>query len=131
MDKYEDIINLPHHVSSKHPHMTLEERSAQFAPFAALTGFEDCVEETGRLTDAKIDISEDVKEILNEKIKNILKKAEKNPTIKLTYFIPDNKKSGGKYSKIEGKIKKINEINQEIIFVNGIKIKIKDIVDIN
>lgn len=129
--KYEDIINLPHHISSKHPQMSLEERSAQFAPFAALTGYEDCVEETARLTDERIDISEDIKEILNEKIRKIIKIIDKNPKIKLTYFIPDNKKNGGKYMTIEGKIKKIDEINQELIFINGKKIKINDVIDIN
>ena len=129
-NKYEDIINLPHHVSTRHPQMTLEERSAQFAPFAALTGFEDCVEETARLTDEKIDISEDANELLNEKIKNIIKKIEKNPIIKLTYFIPDNRKSGGKYVTMEEKIKKIDEINQELIFINGTKIKLYNVIDI-
>lgn len=129
--KYEDIINLPHHISSKHPQMSLEERSAQFAPFAALTGYEDCVEETARLTDERIDISEDIKEILNEKIRKIIKIIDKNPKIKLTYFIPDNKKNGGKYMTIEGKIKKIDEINQELILINGKKIKINDVIDIN
>ena len=129
--KYEDIINLPHHISSKHPQMSLEERSAQFAPFAALTGYEDCVEETARLTDERIDMSEDIKEILNEKIRKIIKIIDKNPKIKLTYFIPDNKKNGGKYMTIEGKIKKIDEINQELILINGKKIKINDVIDIN
>ena len=130
-NKYDDIINLPHHVSSKHPPMSLEERSAQFAPFAALTGYEDCVKETARLTDERIDISDDAKEILNEKINNIIKIIDKNPKIKITYFIPDNKKSGGKYVTIEEKTKKIDEINQKIILVNGTKIDIKDIMNIN
>ena len=129
--KYEDIINLPHHISSKHPQMSLEERSAQFAPFAALTGYEDCVEETARLTDERIDMSEDIKEILNEKIRKIIKIIDKNPKIRLTYFIPDNKKSGGNYVTIEEKIKKIDEINQELILINGKKIKINDVIDIN
>lgn len=129
--KYEDIINLPHHISSKHPQMSLEERSAQFAPFAALTGYEDCVEETARLTDERIDMSEDIKEILNEKIRKIIKIIDKNPKIILTYFIPDNKKSGGNYVTIEEKIKKIDEINQELILINGKKIKINDVIDIN
>ena len=129
--KYEDIINLPHHISSKHPQMSLEERSAQFAPFAALTGYEDCVEETARLTDDRIDMSEDIKEILNEKIRTIIKIIDKNPKIILTYFIPDNKKSGGNYVTIEEKIKKIDEINQELILINGKKIKINDVIDIN
>jgi len=128
---YDDIINMPHHVSTKHPQMSIEERSAQFAPFSALTGYEDCVEETARITDKKIDISEDQKEILNRKIGKIKKIIEKNPTIKITYFIPDDKKSGGKYATIEDRIKKIDEINQELILINGQKIKLNYITDLS
>lgn len=127
---YEDIINLPHHVSSKHPHMSLEERSAQFAPFAALTGYDDCVEEAARYTDDRIDISEDAREILNKKIANIIKIIDKKPKIQVTYFVPDDKKIGGKYTTIEETIKKIDQINQELILVNGTKIKLHDIIDI-
>lgn len=130
-ENYEDIINLPHHISKKHPQMSLEERSAQFAPFAALTGYEDAIDETARLTDERIDINEDVKEKLNEKIKNINKNINKTPEITVTYFVPDNKKSGGKYLVIKEKIKKIDEINQLLIFTNGSKIKINDIINID
>lgn len=128
---YEDIINLQHHVSTKHPHMSLEERSAQFAPFSALTGYEDCVEEAARLTDDRIDIGEDAREILNKKIANIIKIIDKKQKIKVTYFIPDDKKSGGKYTTIEKKIKNIDQINQELILINGPKIKLHDIIDIS
>lgn len=69
--KYDDIINLPHHVSTKHPQMSLEARSAQFAPFAALTGYKDEVEEAGRLTDKRLDLDEEAKKILDGKMQII------------------------------------------------------------
>lgn len=129
-ENYEDIINLPPHVSKKHPQMSLEDRSAQFAPFAALTGYEDAVEETARLTEERIEIDEDVNEKLNKKINNIKKIITKNPEITVTYFVADDKKSGGKYITIKEKLKRIDEVNQILIFVNGRKIKIKDIIDL-
>ena len=96
MDNYSDIINLSRPVS-KRPRMTLEQRSAQFAPFAALTGYEGQVKETARLTNKKIEINEELKEILNQKIQLIQKKIKEQPQIEITYFIPDSKKDGGKY----------------------------------
>ena len=90
---YEDIINLPHYESKKHPRMSLEARSAQFAPFAALTGYEDAVKETARLTDKKIEIDEGLKQILNNKLQYILENNDANPEITFTYFISDKKKT--------------------------------------
>ena len=99
MDDYSDIINLSRPVS-KRPRMTLEQRSAQFAPFAALTGYEGQVKETARLTNKKIEINEELKEILNKKIQLIQKKIKEQPQIEITYFIPDSKKDGGKYETV-------------------------------
>ena len=99
MDDYSDIINLSRPVS-KRPRMTLEQRSAQFAPFAALTGYEGQVKETARLTNKKIEINEELKEILNKKIQLIQKKIKEQPQIEITYFIPDSKKDGGRYETI-------------------------------
>lgn len=130
IEKYKDIINLPHHVSKKHPQMSLYERSAQFAPFAALTGYEDEVEETARLTSMKIDIDDEVKNELNRKLNIIKNKIYTRPQIKLTYFIPDLKKEGGKYETVNGVIKKIDEYNNYIILQNNATIKISDILDI-
>ena len=127
---YDDIINLPHFESKKHKRMTLEARSAQFAPFSALTGYEDIVKETARLTDKKIEIDDEQKQILNNKLQFILKNIDLNPEITFTYFVKDNQKSGGKYIEKNGIIKKIDNINGLIILKDKSKIKINDIINI-
>jgi len=129
--EYKDIINLPRHISKKHPQMSLEARSAQFAPFAALTGYEDLIEETGRLTDKKIEIDEESKEILDRKIRVIKEKILSKPIITITYFVNDLKKEGGKYKKTTGIIKKIDEYKQMIILEDKSEIIIDDIIDIS
>lgn len=127
-DKYNDIINMPHHVSKTHPQMSLEARSAQFAPFAALTGYGDVINETGRLTNEKIEIDDELKEILNEEIMKIKSKLSKRLTISFTYFIPDAKKNGGKYVTVKGIVKKVND--NSIILEDKTEILIEDIIDI-
>ena len=89
MGNYDDIINMEHHVSKKHPQMSLHDRSAQFAPFAALVGFDDMVAETTRITDEKLEINEEVREEINRKINEINKNIELQPEITITYFIQD------------------------------------------
>lgn len=130
MDDYSDIINLSRPVS-KRPRMTLEQRSAQFAPFAALTGYEGQVKETARLTNKKIEINEELKEILNQKIQLIQKKIKEQPQIEITYFIPDSKKDGGKYETVTNSVKKIDTYKGEIILIDGTTIAIDEIIDIN
>ena len=127
-DKYNDIINMQHHVSKTHPQMSLEARSAQFAPFAALTGYGDVINETGRLTNEKIEIDDELKEILNEEIMKIKSKLSKRLTISFTYFIPDAKKNGGKYVTVKGIVKKVND--NSIILEDKTEILIEDIIDI-
>lgn len=129
--KYDDIINLEHHVSKVHKQMSLENRSAQFAPFAALTGYEDEVKEKERTTEEKIEIDEEWRAILDEKIQLIQGKIKEQPKIEITYFIPDNKKQGGKYQKVIGNIKQIDNYNKNIILTNGIRITIDEIIDIS
>lgn len=129
MDDYSDIINLSRPVS-KRPQMTLEQRSAQFAPFAALTGYEGQVKETARLTNKKIEINEELKEILNKKIQLIQKKIKEQPQIEITYFIPDSKKDGGKYEIICNTIQKIDMYTNEFVMLDGTRININDIIDI-
>ena len=128
--KYDNIINLPHHVSKKHPQMSLYERSAQFAPFATLTGYEDAVKETARLTDEKMEIDDEIKNILDSKLHIIIQNLEKKPEITITYFKPDMKKSGGKYVTTTGCIKRIDKYNQFIELYDNTKIPINEIVDI-
>ena len=129
MDNYSDIINLSRPVS-KRPRMSLEQRSAQFAPFAALTGYEGQVKETARLTNKKIEINEELKEILNKKIQLIQGKIKEQPQIEITYFIPDSKKEGGRYETICNAIQKIDMYTNEIIMLDGTRIDIDDIIDI-
>lgn len=129
--KYDDIINLPHHVSKKHPQMSLYARSAQFAPFAALTGYEDVVKETARLTDKRIEIDEEVKSILDSKLQIIQDQIKNQPQIIFTYFIPDLKKDGGVYQTVTGYVKKIDTYNQVIFLKDNTQIKIADIIDIS
>ena len=128
--QYDDIIDLPHHVSKKHPQMSLYARSAQFAPFAALTGYEDAVRETGRQTSDRIEIEEEYKAILDSKLQIILEQISKTPEITITYFIKDQLKNGGSYSTKTGLVKKIDNDRQEICFVDNSKIPINDIIDI-
>ena len=94
-DKYKDIINLPHHTSSKHPRMSIQNRAGQFAPFAALNGYSDAVKETARLTDDRIDLDDSIKLILNDKLNYLV--STKDILAKFIYFVYDKKKKGGKY----------------------------------
>ena len=130
-NKYDDIINLPHHISKKHPQMTLEARAAQFAPFAALTGYDDEVKETARLTNRRIELDDEAKSILDNKIQIILEQISQRPTVSITYFLPDTKKAGGEYVTITGTIKKIDGYNQVIVLENRIEIPINEIIDID
>ena len=132
INKYDDIINLPRHVSKKHPQMSVEERAAQFAPFAALVGYEDEVEETARITEKRIELNEEEKKILDTKLQMLNEqiKVQIYPNITIMYFIPDLKKDGGKYIKVSGVIKKVDEFKQLIILDDKTEIPIKDIIKI-
>lgn len=124
---YDDIINLPHHESLKHPKMSLENRCAQFMPFAALTGYGEEIKNEARQTTKKIELDEEAKEILDNKI-NLLEQI--NEIAKITYFIKDNKKIGGKYIEKEEYIKKIDKLKKIIIMQDNTIIKINDILNI-
>lgn len=132
MDKnYDDIINLPHHVSKTRPRMSLEQRSAQFAPFSALVGYEDEIAETGRLTTERIDLDEEAKQILDRKLQAIIKNIFKEPTVAITHFVPDDKKDGGKYITTTGNVKKIDVYRNIIVLTDRKEIFIIDILDIS
>ena len=125
--KYDDIINLPHHVSKKHPQMSLHDRAAQFSPFAALTGHKAAINETARLTDEKQILSEDVIAKLNEQLNLIKENICTNPIVTITYFVPDDRKSGGAYISNTGVVKKINEYNHTVILTDKTVIPIEQI----
>lgn len=128
--KYGDIIHLPHHVSSVHPHMPVSDRAAQFAPFAALTGYGDVIKETARQTDEGPDLSEDEKQELNYKIQLACALPGDKPEIVLTYFVQDEKKSGGAYHTARGKIRRIDPDAGQIILEDGLRIRLDCVVDI-
>ena len=130
-NKYDDIINLPHHVSKKHPQMSLESRSAQFAPFAALVGYEEAINETGRLTFDKKDFDEEYKTILDSRLQIIIDNIKLKPKLKITYFKKDLKKDGGNYITIIENIEKIDEYRGVIILKNNKEISIDNIIDID
>ena len=129
-DNYEDIINLKRPVSQIHNPMSMKDRAAQFAPFAALTGYDENIKETARLTDKRIEISDEEKNKLNDKLQMINKNLDKESTIEFTYFIYDAKKSGGKYLTKKGIVKKIDIIKGEIILKDKTNIPINEIINI-
>ena len=129
--KYEDIINLPHHISKKHPQMTMESRAAQFAPFAALVGYDALVHETARLTDDKIEINEEEKEILDSQLQLIKQHISDRPKATITYFVEDKRKAGGEYVTAEANVKKIDDYKNSIVMENGLEIPIENILKLS
>ena len=127
---YEDIVNLPPHISKKHPQPTMMDRAARFAPFAAITGYEEMVLEEARITEERIDLDEGTLSILNEKLNMIQEFIDEEPEIKITYFEPDKKKSGGAYIDITGTVKRIDEYEHLVIMTDGKKIRVEDIYDL-
>ena len=130
MKKYEDIINLPHYQSKKRPHMSIYDRAAQFSPFSALTGHDEAIKETARLTDKKTELDETAKTILNEKFTFIMEHIYDQPEITVTYFIPDSLKSGGMYVDYTGRVKKYDYHNRILQFIDNTEIKVDDIMEI-
>ena len=129
--RYDDIINLPHHVSATRPQMSMHDRAAQFSPFAALTGYDDAVEETARLTDEQYELSEDARNRLDEQLKLIADRIDEQPEIEITYFVPDEKKNGGAYFTFKGNLRRIDEYVMELVFTEGTRINLDYISDIN
>ena len=127
---YDDIINLPHHVSKTHPCMPSIDRAAQFAPFAALTNYEAAVKETARLTDKRAELSEYAKEALSMRLELIANQLHEGPKVSITYFEPDSKKAGGSYITASGRVKKIDDYRLLVIMTDDTKIPIKEIIEI-
>jgi uncharacterized protein (UPF0248 family) len=128
--EYEDIINLPRHVSKKRPPMAVIDRAAQFSPFAALTGYDAAIKETARLTDERIELDEYTKDALNDRLQIILERIKEQPEIAITYFQPDIMKSGGSYVTAASAAKKIDEHKRIVIMTDGTNIPIDEIVGI-
>ncbi len=130
MNKYDDIIILPHYISDKHPKMSMHDRAAQFSPFAALTGHGDAIKETARLTDEKLELSEDEIFDVNTKLNNLVENAHKHQEIALECFVPDERKCGGAYVTITGTFKRVDDYAGTIVLTNGIAVKISDVFKI-
>ena len=129
--KYKNIINLPHHVSKNHSRLTIEQRAAQFSPYAALVGYGDAVEETVRYTSSKVTLTEEQAVLLNQKINYLMEHLKDNIEVSIKYFIPDTKKEGGSYKTITTKIKNIDLVNRSIRLADDSTISLDDIMDIN
>ena len=129
-NKYDDIIDLPHHVSKSRPQMSVHDRAAQFSPFAALTGHGAAIKETERLTDRRIELDENQKSVINEKLQMIFEQVEKHPEISVTYFVPDQRKTGGKYVTIEGQVIKMDGYHRTLILEDQTLVPMADILDI-
>lgn len=127
---YDDIIELPHHVSAVHPQMSLADRAAQFSPFAALTGHEEAILETARLTEEFIELDEGRKEQINEKLKYLRENQAEKPEITVTYFQKDIRKNGGAYVTVRGQVKRIDEYECQVILTDGTGIAMEQIFSI-
>ena len=128
--QYQDIIDLPHHQSPSRPHMSAEDRAAQFAPFAALTGQEAAVSEAGRYTRSPVALAEDQAAILDEKLRLLARHLAERPEISVTYFSPDGKKAGGRYLKQAGRVRKLDLSRRLLVLEDETRILLDQITDI-
>lgn len=129
-NNYDDIMDLPHHVSATRPQMSMIDRAAQFSPFAALTGYDAAIKETGRLTDDKIEMDEEALNILNMKFQILARSLDDEPEVTFTYFRPDERKAGGAYIEVIGTVKKVDDFERLIVMQNGTKMPMDDILNI-
>ena len=127
MSKYDDIIGLEHHVSKTHPHMSVADRAAQFAPFAALTGYEEVIDEAGRLTQQKFQADEGRLAELDDALRAVL---AQGGAVKLVYFAEDDRKEGGSYRTIVGRIRKVDEVGRRLIMEDGTAISTDCIIEL-
>ena len=130
-NSYDNIIHLPHHVSATRPRMPAIDRAAQFSPFAALTGHDAAIKETARLTDERVELDESMKAALNDRLLMIAERIKEQPEIAITYFQPDEKKSGGAYVTAAGIAKKIDEYDRVVLMTDSTEIPIDEIISID
>lgn len=127
---YDDIIDLPHHVSERHPQMPMIDRAAQFSPFAALTGYDAAIVETARLTDRKRELSEDQKQEINRELKALQARIRTDPAVTVVYFEADGRKAGGAYRTVTGSAKKVDEYLGVLELMDGTAIPFQDILSL-
>ena len=131
IDNYDDIKHLTRPQYDDLPPMSMHDRAAQFSPFAALVGYDDAVAETARLTDSRIELTEDEISELNANLNRLLDSLDEQPQISVTYFVPDEKKSGGKYVEKVGVVRIYDEYSQELVFTDGVRIAVADMANID
>lgn len=129
-NRYDDIIDLPHHVSLRHAHMSVHDRAAQFAPFAALTGYDDAIGEAGRRTVMKIELTEEAKAELDINLRSLMKRIAEQPGLTVTYFVHDTAKTGGQYVTVSGRLKSVNEQERSLLLVGGLRIDLDEVLTI-
>lgn len=129
--KYDEIMGLPHHVSKTRPQMPMSDRAAQFAPFAALTGYDAAIKETGRLTDEWIELDVEALSALDMKYQLLIEALDEAPEVTITYFQPDERKAGGKYVSAVGTVKKIDDFERRITMRDGTRIPMDDVLSID
>lgn len=129
--RYDDIIDLPHHVSEKHPHMPMIDRAAQFSPFAALTGYDAAIIETARPTDDKRELSEEQKQVISKQLYDLQDRIQSAPSVTVVYFQPDDRKAGGTYRTVSGTVKKVNEYSGVLEMADGLSIPFHDILSLD
>ena len=129
-NRYDEIINLPHHVSKTRPQMPMSDRAAQFAPFAALTGYDSAIKETGRLTDERIELDEEALTALDRKYQLLIEALDDAPEVTIIYFQPDERKAGGQYVSATGTVKKVDTFGRRIILQDGTRIPLDSVFDL-
>lgn len=131
IDRYDDIIRLPHHVSARHPHMPIADRAAQFMPFKALSGYEDDITEETRLTQQRIELTEGEQELLDQQLQLLGERlAEERPEVRVVCFVPDTRKDGGAYQTLRGRVKRLDPVEGVMVFDDGQRVRFADIYSI-
>lgn len=130
-NKYQDILHLSRPRSQRHPPMSAHDRAGQFSPFAALTGFEAAIAETQRLTDSRIILEEGAKELLDQRMQEILERIETQPMVQILWFRYDPRKTGGEYITHIGRVKKVDTYNRQMLFTDGSAIPLEEIFSIS
>ena len=129
-NRYDEIMNLPHHVSTTRPQMPMSDRAAQFAPFAALTGYDSAIKETGRLTDERIELDEEALTALDRKYQLLIEALDDAPEVTIIYFQPDERKAGGQYVSATGTVKKVDTFGRRILLQDGTRIPLDSVYDL-
>lgn len=129
--KYDDILSLPHPTSSRFPRMGAIERAAQFSPFAALTGYDDAIQETGRLTQQPVELQEDARQDLDQKQHLLLELAHCTPEVSVSYFLPDTQKDGGAYVTVRDRLRSVDPLRRLMILKNGTQIPLDAVIELD